>query len=55
MVAGGGGLYGAQQTLLPPPPAHSASTPETWAKFTQENLQRTERERLASFNLRGAH
>lgn len=53
MVAGGGGLYGAQQTLLHPPPAHSASTPETWAKFTQENLQRTERERLASFNLRG--
>ncbi|ELK28445.1 PREDICTED: tektin-4 [Myotis davidii] len=31
----------------------SASTPETWARFTQENLQRAERERLASFNLRG--
>ncbi|XP_058426582.1 tektin-4 [Diceros bicornis minor] len=31
----------------------SASTPETWAKFTQENLCRAERERLASVNLRG--
>nr|XP_001496767.1 tektin-4 [Equus caballus] len=31
----------------------SASTPETWAKFTQENLCRAERERLASANLRG--
>ncbi|XP_036316122.1 tektin-4 [Pipistrellus kuhlii] len=31
----------------------SASMPETWARFTQENLQRAERERLASFNLRG--
>ncbi|XP_036890477.1 tektin-4 [Sturnira hondurensis] len=30
----------------------SASTPETWAKFTQENLVRAERERLASCNLR---
>ncbi|XP_061065383.1 tektin-4 [Eubalaena glacialis] len=30
----------------------SASTPETWAKFTQENLYRAERERLASVNLR---
>ncbi|KAI5932673.1 tektin-4 isoform X1 [Manis javanica] len=30
----------------------SASTPETWAKFTQENLHRAERERLASVNLR---
>lgn len=37
------------------PHAHhrSASTPETWAKFTQENLCRAERERLASANLRG--
>ncbi|XP_014704397.1 tektin-4 [Equus asinus] len=31
----------------------SASTPETWAKFTQENLCRAEREHLASANLRG--
>ncbi|XP_039102573.1 tektin-4 isoform X2 [Hyaena hyaena] len=30
----------------------SASTPETWARFTQENLYRAERERLASGNLR---
>ncbi|KAF4015450.1 hypothetical protein G4228_007261 [Cervus hanglu yarkandensis] len=30
----------------------SASTPETWAKFTQEHLYRAERERLASVNLR---
>lgn len=36
-----------------PQPARSASTPETWAKFTQEKLERAERERLASVNLRG--
>ncbi|XP_017727027.1 PREDICTED: tektin-4 [Rhinopithecus bieti] len=30
----------------------SASTPETWAKFTQDNLCRAQRERLASANLR---
>ncbi|XP_059011204.1 tektin-4 isoform X1 [Mustela lutreola] len=30
----------------------SASTPETWARFTQDNLHRAERERLASANLR---
>lgn len=42
-----------QRPLLHPLSAHSASTPETWARFTQENLQRAERERLASFNLRG--
>ncbi|XP_073915677.1 tektin-4 isoform X2 [Castor canadensis] len=30
----------------------SASTPETWAKFTKGNLIRAERERLASDNLR---
>ncbi|XP_032701838.1 tektin-4 isoform X1 [Lontra canadensis] len=30
----------------------SASTPETWAGFTQDNLHRAERERLASANLR---
>ncbi|XP_054403780.1 tektin-4 isoform X2 [Pongo abelii] len=29
-----------------------ASTPETWAKFTQDNLCRAQRERLASANLR---
>lgn len=36
-----------------PLPTRSASTPESWAKFTQENLHRAERERLASVNLRG--
>uniref|UniRef100_A0A8C9Q7U5 Tektin n=1 Tax=Spermophilus dauricus TaxID=99837 RepID=A0A8C9Q7U5_SPEDA len=30
----------------------SASTPETWARFTQDNLLRAERELLASANLR---
>ncbi|KAM9210294.1 tektin-4 isoform 2-T2 [Dugong dugon] len=30
----------------------SVSTPETWAKFSQDNLYRAERERLASANLR---
>ncbi|XP_062957509.1 tektin-4 [Cynocephalus volans] len=30
----------------------SASTPETWAKFTQDNLQHAEREHLASVGLR---
>lgn len=35
-----------------PLPTRSASTPESWAKFTQENLNRAERERLASVNLR---
>ncbi|KAK2502312.1 hypothetical protein MC885_013212 [Smutsia gigantea] len=42
-------------TAPPVPPARSepsASMPETWAKFTQENLHRAERERLASVNLR---
>lgn len=34
------------------PPPRSASTPETWAKFTQDNLCRAQRERLASANLR---
>ncbi|NXI43980.1 TEKT4 protein, partial [Galbula dea] len=29
----------------------SASTQETWAKFTQENIQRAEREKVASINL----
>nr|XP_033769954.1 tektin-4 [Geotrypetes seraphini] len=32
--------------------ADFASTPETWAQFTQDNIQRAERERLASTNLR---
>lgn len=35
-----------------PLPTRSASTPESWAKFTQENLNCAERERLASVNLR---
>ncbi|XP_058142692.1 LOW QUALITY PROTEIN: tektin-4 [Dasypus novemcinctus] len=30
----------------------SASTPETWAKFSRDNVYRAERERLASANLR---
>ncbi|XP_008854383.1 tektin-4 [Nannospalax galili] len=30
----------------------SASTPESWAKFTQDNLLRAQHERLASVNLR---
>ncbi|KAK2533635.1 Tekt4 [Columba guinea] len=30
----------------------SASTPETWAKFTHDNIYRAEREKLASGNLR---
>ncbi|POI22736.1 hypothetical protein CIB84_013516 [Bambusicola thoracicus] len=30
----------------------SASTPETWAKFSHDNIYRAERERLASINLR---
>ncbi|NWS47309.1 TEKT4 protein, partial [Probosciger aterrimus] len=30
----------------------SASTPETWAKFTHDNIYRAEREKLASINLR---
>lgn len=38
--------------MLPARSRPSASTPETWAKFTQENLHRAERERLASVNLR---
>uniref|UniRef100_A0A8C8SBX8 Tektin n=1 Tax=Pelusios castaneus TaxID=367368 RepID=A0A8C8SBX8_9SAUR len=31
---------------------YSASTPETWAKFSHDNIYRAERERLASINLR---
>ncbi|OXB68784.1 hypothetical protein ASZ78_002199 [Callipepla squamata] len=30
----------------------SASTPETWAKFSHDNIYRAEREKLASVNLR---
>ncbi|XP_010199407.2 tektin-4 [Colius striatus] len=30
----------------------SASTPETWVKFSQDNIYRAEREKLASINLR---
>ncbi|NXK01423.1 TEKT4 protein, partial [Corythaixoides concolor] len=30
----------------------SASTPETWAKFSHDNIHRAEREKLASVNLR---
>ncbi|NXS61985.1 TEKT4 protein, partial [Brachypteracias leptosomus] len=30
----------------------SASTPETWAKFSHDNIYRAEREKLASINLR---
>lgn len=33
-------------------PSSSASTPETWAKFSHDNIYRAERERLASVNLR---
>ena len=32
-------------------PPRSASTPETWTKFTQDNLCRAQRERLDSANL----
>lgn len=52
----GGSRWQASAPTAPPVlPARSrpsASTPETWAKFTQENLHRAERERLASVNLR---
>lgn len=30
----------------------SASTPETWAKFSHDNIYKAEREKLASINLR---
>lgn len=33
-------------------PSFSASTPETWARFNQEILQRADRERLATVKLR---
>ncbi|KAK2112579.1 hypothetical protein P7K49_012326 [Saguinus oedipus] len=58
---GGEGSWGAGQGPQPlqrlrapflAAPACSASTPETWAKFTQDNLCRAQRERLASANLR---
>jgi len=33
---------------------HRISTPETWVRFTQENIKRSQRERAASERLRGA-
>lgn len=54
--ARGGPAGDGSRRQVPPPtalPPRSASTPESWAKFTQENLSRAERERLASLNLRG--
>ena len=50
--AGWAGTVGRCPTDHGPLPSRSASTPETWARFTQENLYRAERERLASVNLR---
>lgn len=50
--AGGAEPLTGASTDRGPLPACSASTPETWARFTQENLYRAERERLASGNLR---
>ncbi|XP_069342649.1 tektin-4-like [Eulemur rufifrons] len=49
--------YGSQSTDVQFHPhsaanAESASTPETWAKFTQDNLCGAQRERRASANLR---
>ena len=55
---GMGAQQGSQPSAEPPrpspgsPPPRSASTPETRAKFTQDNLCRAQRERLASANLR---
>nr|XP_007968132.2 tektin-4 [Chlorocebus sabaeus] len=51
------GRYHSQSTQVQAHPhstafQESASTPETWAKFTQDNLCRAQRERLASANLR---
>lgn len=37
---------------LPFTSSSSASTPETWAKFTHDNIYRAEREKLASIDLR---
>ena len=49
---GGPGRCPHRSRCRPIPLTRSASTPETWAKFTQEHLYRAERERLASVNLR---
>lgn len=55
-VKGKYGVHWGSPTVLHPDQAAtstlSASTPETWAKFTQDILLRAERERLASVNLR---
>uniref|UniRef100_A0A8C4WPZ7 Tektin n=1 Tax=Gopherus evgoodei TaxID=1825980 RepID=A0A8C4WPZ7_9SAUR len=47
------GRYNNQSTNIQFHPSSSnASTPETWAKFSHDNIYRAERERLASINLR---
>ncbi|XP_038275676.1 tektin-4 [Dermochelys coriacea] len=51
------GRYNNQSTNIQFHPSsskfeESASTPETWAKFSHDNIYRAERERLASINLR---
>ncbi|KFQ54826.1 Tektin-4 [Nestor notabilis] len=51
------GRYSNQSTNIQFHPSsvkyeESASTPETWAKFTHDNIYRAEREKLASVNLR---
>uniref|UniRef100_A0A663F9R4 Tektin n=1 Tax=Aquila chrysaetos chrysaetos TaxID=223781 RepID=A0A663F9R4_AQUCH len=51
------GRYSNQSTNIQFHPSsvkfeESASTPETWAKFSHDNIYRAEREKLASINLR---
>ncbi|XP_067162406.1 tektin-4 [Apteryx mantelli] len=51
------GRYSNQSTNIQLHPGsvkfeESASTPETWAKFSHDNIYRAEREKLASINLR---
>ncbi|NXK51878.1 TEKT4 protein, partial [Chauna torquata] len=51
------GRYNNQSTNIQFHPSsvkfeESASTPETWAKFSHDNIYRAEREKLASINLR---
>ncbi|NXC50494.1 TEKT4 protein, partial [Penelope pileata] len=51
------GRYNNQSTNIQFHPSsvkfeESASTPETWAKFSHDNIYRAEREKLASMNLR---
>nr|XP_009668684.1 PREDICTED: tektin-4 [Struthio camelus australis] len=51
------GRYSNQSTSIQFHPGsvkyeESASTPETWAKFSHDNIYRAEREKLASINLR---